>query len=97
MGDAVHSRWPRPVSRGKFGSMDPATFTLFIWITTGEQVEERHIPNLSEAQCAARSKEIRKDKGPGVYTRCVRRGYVHPGRSRREDCPECAATARKRA
>jgi hypothetical protein len=61
--------------------MEAVTYTLFIWITTGVQVEERHIPNLSESECLARSNEIRKEKGPGVYTRCVRRGYPHPGPS----------------
>src|SRR5689334_3342186 len=52
----------------------PETFDLFVSIPHGRnwwQVEERYIPDLSEADCETRSEEIRKDGARGVRTMCV--------------------------
>jgi len=67
---------------------EPTTFTLWVWIRQGTmRFEERHIPDLSKAECEARRDEIDKDNARGVQLMCA-----HSDRQpSRNDAIQCAA------
>jgi hypothetical protein len=84
---------PQPRIGGAYCAADrpePTTFTLFVWIHANMRVEERFIPDLSEADCRARSDEIREDRTRGVRVMCIRSGYPRPSRNEIE-CADCGA------
>jgi hypothetical protein len=83
---------PRPLIGGAYCAADrpePAAYTLHVWIRRGTmRFEERHIPDLSEADCRARSDEIDKDGARGVRTTCARSGY-RPSPPHEIQCAAC--------